>query len=230
MKKNVMMRVASLLMVCVLATTCGISGTFAKYTTAGTVEDVARVAKFGVKITGASAADNTLFKKQYEDTSAGVTVDASEDAVAPGTTSQLTHFAVTGSPEVDVTVTFANPVVDLGSAWVDGDGKFYCPIVFTVSTNAGTSTVNGLDFGNVEDCEDAIKALIVGAAGYYEANTDLSTINDDLSISWAWAFTGGTGSHNVQTDVKDTFLGDEAADGNAATISISVTCTVEQVD
>jgi len=57
MKKNVMMRVASALLVAVLMTTCAISGTFAKYTTSKTDSDSARVAKWGVSVdvVGASA-------------------------------------------------------------------------------------------------------------------------------------------------------------------------------
>jgi hypothetical protein len=47
MKKNKMMRLASLLLVCVLLTTSVISGTFAKYTTSYTANDTARVAKWG---------------------------------------------------------------------------------------------------------------------------------------------------------------------------------------
>ena len=47
MKKNVMMRVAAMLLVCVLASTCGISGTFAKYVTSTSSQDAARVAKWG---------------------------------------------------------------------------------------------------------------------------------------------------------------------------------------
>ena len=48
MKKNVMMRVASALLVAVLMTTCAISGTFAKYTSSKTDSDSARVAVWGL--------------------------------------------------------------------------------------------------------------------------------------------------------------------------------------
>ena len=46
---------------------------------------------------------------------------------------------------------------------------------------------------------------------------------DAPAISWAWAFTGND-------DDKDTYLGDQAAAGNAATISLDVTATVTQID
>ena len=48
MKKNKVMRFASLLLIATLLTTSVISGTFAKYTTSDSAQDTARVAKFGV--------------------------------------------------------------------------------------------------------------------------------------------------------------------------------------
>ena len=47
MKKNRIMRLASILLVCVLLTTSVISGTFAKYTTSQDASDSARVAHWG---------------------------------------------------------------------------------------------------------------------------------------------------------------------------------------
>ena len=47
MKKNRAMRLAALLLVAVLMSTCGISGTFAKYVTEVSSEDSARVAYWG---------------------------------------------------------------------------------------------------------------------------------------------------------------------------------------
>ena len=109
MKKNVMMRVASVLMVAVLLTTCAISGTFAKYVTSDDASDSARVAKFGVVVT----ADGSLFENAYKDTpvdpldaSATVVAGDSADVVAPGTKNadSAFKFSITGTPEVDVKV------------------------------------------------------------------------------------------------------------------------------
>ena len=49
--------------------------------------------------------------------------------------------------------------------------------------------------------------------------------NSAISISWEWPY-----YISDDYDLKDTHLGDEAADGNPATISISVDCTVTQID
>ena len=72
MKKNRMMRLASILLVCVLLTTSVISGTFAKYTTSANSEDKARVAKWGFD--NAASIDITdLFANTYKQVSTAST-------------------------------------------------------------------------------------------------------------------------------------------------------------
>ncbi len=101
MKKNRMMRLVSVLLICVLLTTSIISGTFAKYTTEGSVTDTARVAKWGIKIDVTSG----LFAMTYnspDTTTPTVTVSSSDDSnlVAPGTSGIGLNVkdAVTGTP------------------------------------------------------------------------------------------------------------------------------------
>ena len=62
MKKNKMMRIASILMVAVLVSTCAVSGTFAKYVTSDSGKDTARVAKWGISI----LASGDLFAETYK--------------------------------------------------------------------------------------------------------------------------------------------------------------------
>ena len=116
MKKNRMMRLASVLLVAVLLTTCAISGTFAKYVTQRSYSESARVAKFGIAIT----ADGSLFSTQdpieVSGTSISVESSTAESVVAPGTSHNLEDesgdnykclkFGVTGKPEVDVKIEF----------------------------------------------------------------------------------------------------------------------------
>lgn len=233
MKKNKMMRIASVLLIAVLMSTCAISGTFAKYVTEGSAADTARVAKWGVTITGVTGDANQMFAKEYAsdtvDYTAGVTVAATVNVVAPGTSGTFSTFTITGTPEVATRVTYL-PVVELGNNWIDKDdnSKFYCPITVTV----GATDFCGLDYASADAFEDAIEAAITGLKADYAPGTDLSAVQDDLPISWAWAISGATGSQNNQTDAKDTFLGDRAAGdvGNAGTIEISVTVTITQID
>lgn len=166
MKKNKMMRIASVLLVLVLLSTSIISGTFAKYVTSGEVEDSARVAKFGVVVTGSGS----LFDKTYyaatqntpangaEDTdNVTLTVEAEQNVVAPGTKNDdgLT-LSVTGTPEVDVNVKFDFSAVEEiflakkaglpNMTTADTTDKFeneeaYYPVVFYV----GGTLVDNLD-------------------------------------------------------------------------------------
>ena len=234
MKKNRMMRLASGLLVAVLLSTCTISGTFAKYVTEGSASDSARVAKFGVTVTGETGTANQAFSQEYATTdgsyAGSVTVSASENVVAPGTSGTMSSFSVEGTPEVAVRITYA-PTVELGNNWIDKDDttKFYCPLKVKV----GTTTLCGLDYASADEFEVAIADNIVAAKVDYAPGTDLSSVNDDLQISWEWPFVSdGTYKVNQQTDEKDTFLGDRAAQevGNAGTIAIDVTCTVTQID
>lgn len=217
--RNKIMRVASALLVAVLMSTCAISGTFAKYTTGATGSDSARVAMWGVEIT----ANGDTFSTSYDNTvvSSG-SVSNISDLVAPGTSGDMVEMTLSGAPEVDVEVTYESTVSLDG--WTVNDA-YYCPITVTVNE----TEISGLDYTSAELFAAAIKSAIDGYSATYDANTDLSTKDDDsLSVSWEWAFEGAANS--TQTDAKDTALGDAAAIGSPSTISISITTTVTQVD
>jgi len=231
MKKNVMMRAASALLVAVLLTTCAISGTFAKYTTAATGSDSARVAMFGVEITSTGS----MFSKNYfaaDDatngnkvaTEAKGSVDSSNDdnILAPGTKGEMASISITGTPEVKVQVTYQGTVT-LNGKWLAKlsadatDESYYCPLKVTV----GATTLNGLDYASEAEFKAAIEGEINKAANTktYDALTDLSAQDNALAISWEWEFTGN--------DYADTYLGNATDKGN---IEISVVTTVTQVD
>ena len=109
MKKNKMMRLASVLLVLTLLSTSVISGTFAKYITTDSANDSARVAKWGV----VASVKGDLFGQTYEAATGnniinynttGGTVIAEADTdfvVAPGTENkQGLSLSVNGTPEV----------------------------------------------------------------------------------------------------------------------------------
>lgn len=228
MKKNTMMRLASALLVLVMLTTCAISGTFAKYVTANNGSDNARVAKFGVEI----EIDDTIFSNSYKneattwtenETGRDITVQTKTSTegniIAPGTEGALAGFTVTGTPEVDVEVTYTATLTLTG--WEDEDGNEYCPIEITVGSE--TFKVGEGNITTVAELKTAVEEAIVGKTAIYDTNTDLTAVDDDLTVSWAWDYTGND-------DVNDTFLGDEAAEGNPATIELAVSMTITQVD
>ena len=218
MKKNRTMRIAAVMLVFALITTCIISGSFAKYVTEGTAaSDEARVAAWGVTV----EADSNLevFKTEYEldDTTATVSlaVEADENVVAPGTKNEgAAMITLRGTPEVAVEVAYTGEIEMEG--W-EVDGDYYCPIIFTIDGNE----FDGQDYGDIDsfiaDVSDSLYTT-----EQYDPNTDLSDLNEGHQVSWEWPF-------DVD-DEKDTALGDAAAEDNAATISISLNATVTQID
>ena len=140
--------------------------------------------------------------------------------IAPGTKGELAAFEVTGTPEVDVQVTY---VADLKlTNWTVNDSE-YCPIVFTV--NGEEFKISGASYTKVADLEAAVEAAIAKKAAYYHTNTDLSEVTDDLKVTWEWPF-----STSAENDVKDTALGNAAAKDNAAEIELTVSMTITQVN
>ena len=230
MKKNTMLRIASVLMIAVMLTTCAVSGTFAKYVTDGEATDTARVAKFGVNV--------TVTAETFEDTYTGVeagwdsknTVDGQgEDVVAPGTSGDAIGITLTGTPEVAVRVTY-NADLELGDKWmVDSDADdvadlFYCPIIFVI--NGVEYSAEGVGAADADAYETFIENKIAESNKEYAPNTNLSSVSGDyVQVSWKWLF-----STSATNDVYDTFLGDQAAAGNAATISLKLNVTVTQID
>ena len=235
-KKNWTLRAAVLMLALVLITSCFVGGTFAKYVTSKSGTDSARVAKFGVTVT----ANGDVFAKEYDTNDQAVvgtiakSVISTDKVVAPGTTSNGYFVAatITGTPEVAVRVSYKLDAATLQlENWKDGDGQFYCPLVFTVKTPNGNTVISGMEFQTAE----AMKAALVNAvAAYtkdYAPGTDLSgKAADTLAISWEWPFETGTDADKPANNIRDTFLGDEAAAGKAATVSLTLATTVTQID
>lgn len=219
-RSSMMVRLVAVLAVTMMFTMCFVGGTFAKYVTSKTASDTATVAKWGVSITGtADTFKETYAKNDDSFTVAANTVVSTEDVVAPGTSGSMAAFTISGTPEVAVKVEFTG-TLELGDKWVDSEHAYYCPIEITV----GDTTFKGTAYTSADDFEAAVNAKIATYTKDYAAGTDLSTISSDApSISWKWAFGGND-------DVKDTYLGDQAAARNAVAISLAVTVTVTQID
>jgi hypothetical protein len=237
MKKNAMLKIAAILMVAVLLTTCAISSTFAKYTTAAEDDVTARVAKFGVTVT---ANVDDLFATSYTDPRGDAAdvnaetittgegeqaISVTDNVVAPGTAKSFnTGIVVTGKPEVAVQVTTVANLTLTG--WTVG-GAEYCPLVFTVGT--GTYKIDGTAIKTVAELETAVENAIAAYTAIYAPNTDLSTAaTDNFVIGWSWAFEvlDSDGDVDAAIDVKDTALGDAAT----ASVSLTLKQTITQVD
>ena len=209
-KKNTFMRLAMALVLLVLVTTSAVGGTFAKYVTTDSTTDTARVAKWGVVIT---ANDSALVTTEVNGANEDHVVSQTSDVVlAPGSQiAELADFSISGNPEVAVNVSYA---ADLTLTNWKVSGVEYCPLVFVV---------NGVEYrfnDNVANLELAVEGAIAALSDNYATPYDLSSaLAPEVLVYWAF----------VGDDVKDTALGDQAA-GNAATISLTITCTVTQID
>lgn len=248
MKKIKTMRIASVLLIAVLLTTSVISGTFAKYVTRGEIGDSARVAKFGVTISGSG----TLFAQTYFAADAGesnsnrpgvgadvfdgtwssLTVESSngDSLVAPGTKNDAgLSLAVAGAPEVDVKVTLkieeGSKDVWLAEGWfadrttaATGD-PFYNASLYTPIVYTLALNNTVLKTGTLAEIKDFLDG---GYSLYVDANTVMSGDTAlTYTLTWAWDFDDdGKGTN----DKQDTLLGDIAAyrAGN--------TCTIEGVE
>lgn len=218
--KNRLMKLASFLLAAVVLTTCAISGTFAKYVTTGGSSDSARVAKWGVVIT----ANGATFATSYDDTNDVKTVLSAEanldvNVVAPGTSGELVEVTLTGTPEVAFHVDYTSTLTLNG--WVDGEGNYYCPIVFVVNG----AEFKGTGYRSAIEFQTAVTDAINAYSKDYAANQDLATESTVATpdVSWRWEF-------DSNDDVKDTALGNAAANGNAATILLAITTTITQID
>ena len=88
MKKNKMMRIASVLLVAVLLSTCAISGTFAKYVSEGSVTATATIAKWDIKLQNKDIATNDLtfsLVDTWVNTDETVSDSVVDKKIAPGT-------------------------------------------------------------------------------------------------------------------------------------------------
>lgn len=237
-KKNWMVRAIVLMLALVLITSCFVGGTFAKYVTSGSGTDTARVAKFGVTV---GVKNETMFKTEYttddtevKDTSIVNSVVSADKVVAPGTKEdKMAEVTIEGTPEVAVRVNYEVTDMQLEHWFTDKTEKdAYCPLVFTVNDEQYYVGKDG-----IADTAALIKAVQDAVSGYskeYAAGTKLSEKSgENLVIGWSWNFDEANKAEgSIQTDVKDTALGDRAADvaDTAATISMTLKATVTQID
>ena len=246
MKKNNMLRIASVLLVAVLLSTCAISGAFAKYAaTVDPVTDSARVAKFGITLSAGTA---NGFATQYEaddnETSIDYTVKADAKVVAPGTTGSLTNAIVvtetfTEKVEGDATVQVFDREVAVKvdytatvalEGWTIG-GDEYCPIVITIAgedyfvgkTEKDENDQDKVVIEDIDDLKGAVVAAISGLSAEYGVNERIDSLP---AITWTWDFTDATDGEITANDLLDTKLGQ----AGTASISIQVSATVTQID
>lgn len=202
MKKNKMMRIASVLLVLTLISTCAISGTFAKYVTKASGEDKARVAKWGIVLT---MEGDAVFSTQYETDDTKFAEDYSvisandDNVVAPGTEGEHIKATIKGAPEVafrlilgltvkneiclpakdgytdytELVPTTANGKTTYGYTNTFDLDEDYYPVQFVLKSGTKTAT------GSIEDITTALQNVVAsmgGTAGVDDASGTLTGI------------------------------------------------------
>lgn len=247
MKKNKIMRIASVLLIVTLLSTCAISGTFAKYVVTGEAEGYARVAKWGVTVT----VEGEVASREYatdDDTFApvngsnAVTVKARDLVVAPGTGStddaNYIEATVTGKPEVATRFqlfldenNFTEICLPAGTYrdWTsaDPDDTFtieedYKPVLLTLSFERDGRQV-GPFTGTVQDIIDALNDI----GGRDDLSADFvpgSNVFAKIRLTWAWPFEVGADAPELAGDCTNdaTTIRDKADTflGNAIAVEL----------
>lgn len=243
MKKNKMMRLASILLVCVLLTTSVIGGTFAKYVTSVDSSDKARVAYWGFQ--SDNSMDITgLFSDTY-----GTTVDSvnGDDVIAPGTAGSTTfQFAwdedTTAWEGAKVNVTGPEVAYNF-SVKVDE----VCDDLITGNTNIQwrlNKTVDGTKTSGSWGTWDALISSILSLSGTtttyngtgsqtvttkYDPNTlpaGFTSADETYTIEWQWLINDVENETDAQ-NVKDTAMGNAQLLDD---VSITITITASQID
>ena len=180
MKKNTMLRTASILLVAVLLTTCAISGTFAKYTSTAAGSDAARVAKWDIDVEG-TGIESKVFTFDLFNTVIDTDTDAAETDVKVGTNETIIAPGTKGSFEINLTnASEVNATYD---------------IAYTISNTAGIPLQFSLDENTWET--DIAELNVTGQAIAMTSGTAAVT------VYWMWAYTDDT----TQGDEFDTSLG-----------------------
>lgn len=230
MKTNKIMRVASVLLVAVLLTTCAISSTFAKYTTTVSSSDSARVAKWGF---GTSSINfENLFAASYDDVKAGTDEMA---IIAPGTAGTVAFVFensgadATAAPEVGYNFT-----VSVGTSAIAADIENNANIQFALTTTADAATIADNEWGNWDALIAEIEALDgqAGAEGkYYAPNSLPSMVDTSYTVHWRWTFDNANDGNAATVDSvpNDSQVGNNAI-ANDLVVTLEVVITAVQVD
>ena len=181
MKKNVIFRIAAIVLMCTLVTACFASSTFAKYTSTATLDNnKLTVAKWDIKYNDTQIATTTpttvsvnLFD-EIKDSDGNAENDVSANLIAPGTKGSVDFAGVTNDSEVTANVTIkvksitnaSNIPVELkkGATVLAAGDTIYTGDV-AIGASLDTATIGTLDWEwKFEDNRDAADTALGIAA------------------------------------------------------------------
>lgn len=248
MRKNRMMRTASVLCACALITSCFVGGTMAKYTSTASGSDTARAAKWSILVNGKdiATAENQQMDFDLFGTVAGDTgvhnnyidgeldndadvmdIDATtgDTIIAPGTAGQF-NLEITNMSEVTADITIKLAEQDTGDI----------PILYSFGDADSWHTYKDLA-AQVDSTYDGDWGSMLAALSDLGDRTALDRVQPAETVSipvyWTWAYEkedGVEGADYAQTDASDTAIGVAAAAGTPQNVTITATVTATQVD
>lgn len=215
MKKNVMMRLASFLLVAVLISTSAISGTYAKYTTQDSGSDSARVAKWGVELQVFGNLYGDTYKNLIvEETATDLTVqsvDKTADVVAPGTKNEEGFtFSLNGTPEVDSQVT----------AKIAYENIYLTAGEYGVMVDVASEVITA---ANYDEFVDGADLYVKGATGFtqatgWDASADYYTLEDYVNLG------------SIYYPVEYSLIGGDAEDTNYNVLTSNLALPVNTLE
>ena len=201
MKKNTMMRIAAVVLMCTLVTACFASSTFAKYTSEATGTGVATVAKWdvdinGEKITGTDPVTFDLFKTVLDTKN-----DAEEENVEKSTTPGTVIIAPGTKGSFDLKVKNNSQVDATYSILLKNtDGKTSdatIPVTFKVTKGSTTTTCT-------------LAELLAGKKLVDNETLRMNNVDNEqtITVEWEWAFESGADAAAIKAnDASDTAHG-----------------------
>ena len=220
-RKSILLIALLLMLVAII----GFGGyTLSKYITSKKSEGSAQVAKWGFTV---DADNSKLFGSEYKwnqnvtasttDGTGTLTVKAdtanTRNLVAPGTTGSMT-FSVKGKAEVlaQVEMKVADGYTDIALKLAkDGENYTYNPVKWTLTKKNADGTNALVTAGTLEEVVAALNGQYKTEEGKDTATIAIGTeINDEYTLSWAWAFEGTAvpaGVEGLTSDQLDTLLG-----------------------
>ena len=231
MKKNVMLKIASVLMVAVLLTTCAISSTFAKYVTISKGSDSARIAKFGITSETIVDGFDTTYVTDDENVVAtianSVASSDTDNLLAPGTTKTVAvDVKVTGTAEVAV-----NVKTEFVFSY-EGFTDEYFPIYFTTATK----TYKHISIGGTYDTIAALLADVSADCkidNNFAANTPITDDDAEVDsefVTWTWDYEKSGDVDTNGDGINDYDEKDVALSKTNYELKLDVKTTITQID
>ena len=226
MKKNAMLKIAAILMVAVLLTTCAISSTFAKYVSTKSTASTARVAKWGITMTASN--NDSAFSKSYVDSKDQTVISSGDFVIAPGVKSaEAVSISITGTAEVATKIDVAGNKTSGKFVTLTGWGdEKACPLTFYVNNAPITAaSTTALETAVNEEIAKTLKSV-----EFIAPNTPISQVIT-VGYSWDYETAGKSEVEQAAIDAIDTYFGELAntAGDAAPKVIFDFTATVTQV-